>query len=146
MKRISHTTSMSRKSRPTSLAIVMMGLFAVLLGGCSTKPKETKKDLSVFMPGVARAAVIDELGTPVSTTQSRDGHTVDIFTFVQGAAPSDKPPRPVEPEQADATQLLVILDQFGHSPTKLLIGKKLTVQVNYDAEERVRDIVTLRME
>ncbi|MDF3057683.1 MAG: hypothetical protein K0R17_1898 [Rariglobus sp.] len=98
------------------------------------------------MPGVTRAAVIDELGTPVSTTTSRAGTTVDIFTFVQGTAESKKAPRPVEPEQAEATEVLALLDQSGKSPTKLLTGKKLTVQVNYDAEERVRDTVLLRME
>lgn len=107
---------------------------------------ETRKDLSVFMPGVPRSAVIAELGQPASTTKSRTGTTVDIFTFVQGTAPSKNPPRPVEPEQADATELLALMEQSGHSPTALLTGKKLTVQVNYDAEERVRDTVTLRME
>jgi hypothetical protein len=132
--------------RPTLTALLVTGLITSLLGGCATTRTETKKDLSVFMPGVAREVVIDELGTPVSTTKSRAGTTVDIFTFVQGTAPSKKAPRPVEPEQADATEMMVILDQFGQSPTKLLTGKKMTVQVNYDADERVRDTVLLRME
>jgi hypothetical protein len=98
------------------------------------------------MPGVHRAAVIDELGRPVSTTTSRAGTIVDIFTFVQGTAPSKKTPRPVEPEQADATQLLILLEQTGRSPTEMLTGKKLTLQVNYDTEERVHDTVLLRLE
>lgn len=129
-----------------TLALAVAGLAATLLAGCMTARTETKKDLSVFQPGVPRATVIDELGAPVSTTKSRQGNTVDIFTFVQGPAPSKKPPRPVEPEQADAAEMLALLEHTGRSPTALLTGKKLTIQVNYDADERVRDIVTLRME
>ena len=128
------------------MLLAMLGFAAALLTGCATSRPETKKDLSVFQPGVPRATVIDELGAPVSTTKSRQGNTVDIFTFVQGTAPSNKPPRPVEPEQADATELLALLEHTGRSPTALLTGKKLTIQVNYDDDERVRDIVTLRME
>lgn len=131
--------------RPTLIVLLLTGLIALVFAGCTSRT-ETKKDLSVFMPGATREAVIYELGAPVSTTKSRAGNTVDIFTFVQGTAPSKKAPRPVEPEQAEATEVLALLDQFGRSPTKLLTGKKLTIQVNYDAEERVRDTVLLRME
>ncbi len=117
----------------------------VFLGGCASK-LATRKDLSVLMPGVSRAVVIDELGTPVSTTTNREGRQVDIFRFVQGTRQSNKPPRPVESERAETTEVLALLDQFGQSPTKLLTGKKLTIQVNYDADERVQTIVLLRME
>jgi hypothetical protein len=131
--------------RPTLSALCSSLLFLIFLGGCASRT-EKKKDLSVFMPGVARTAVIEELGQPVSTATSRAGTKMDVFTFVQGTAPSKKPPRPVEPEQEDATEVLALLDQFGQSPTKLLTGKKLTLQVNYDAEERVQNTVLLRME
>lgn len=117
----------------------------LLLSSC-TSATATKKDLNVLQPGVPRAEVIDELGIPVSSTVSRAGLPVDIFTFVQGTKPSNKPPRPVEPEQADTVALTALLEHSGHSPTALLNGKKLTVQVNYDAESRVTDTVLLRME
>jgi hypothetical protein len=116
-----------------------------LLGGCAST-RATKKDLSVLMPGVARAAVIDELGPPASTTTSRTGGQVDVFTFVQGTRESKKPPRPVEPEQAEAAQVMVLLGQLPHSPLNLLSGKKISVQVNYDEEACVRDVVLLRLE
>lgn len=132
-------------SRPTLTVLCSSVCILLFLGGCSST-RATKKDLTVLMPGATRAAVIDELGTPVSTATSRAGTTMDVFTFVQGTAPSKKPPRPVEAEQAEATEVLALLEQFGKSPTKLLAGKKLTLQVNYDAEERVRDTVLLRME
>jgi hypothetical protein len=126
--------------------LILLGLLASLLGGCATPRTATKKDLSVFHRGVARSAIIEEIGAPVSTTTSREGTTVDIFTFVQGTTPSKSPPRPVEPEQAEATELLVLMEQTGYSPSRLLTGKTITLQVNYDAEERVRDTVLLRME
>ncbi len=132
--------------RPSLNVLCLIVGLVLLLAGCASTRSATKKDLSVLQPGVSRAAVIDELGTPVSSTISRAGLPVDIFTFVQGTAPSKKPPRPVEPEQADAAELLVILEQTGRSPTAMLTGKKLTLQVNYDAEERVKDTVLLRME
>lgn len=100
----------------------------------------------MLQPGVARAAVIDELGTPVSTTTSRAGTTVDIFTFVQGTAESKKAPRPVEPEQAEAAEWMLLLEKTGHSPTAVFNGKKLTMQVNYDSAGRVKDTVLLRLE
>lgn len=127
------------------IALCMLGL-TLLAAGCVSSRMETKKDLSVLQPGVSRAAVIDELGQPVSSTLSRARLPVDVFTFVQGTAPSNKPPRPVEPEQADAVEVLALLEQSGRSPTALFTGKKLTIQVNYDAGRRVQDTVLLRME
>jgi len=127
------------------LALCAVGL-ALFSAGCVSSRTETKKDLTVLQPGVAREAVIYELGNPVTSTKSRAGLPVDVFIFVQGTAPSKKVPRPVEPEQADAVEIFALLERSGHSPTALLVGKKLTLQVNYDAEERVTDTVLLRME
>ena len=127
------------------VALCVFGL-TLLAAGCASSRTETKKDLTVLQPGVARADVIYELGNPVRSTKSRAGLPVDVFTFVQGTAPSKKAPRPVEPEQADAVEIFALLEQSGYSPTALLTGKKLTLQVNYDAEERVTNTVLLRME
>jgi hypothetical protein len=125
-------------------------LLAVAFAGCATKASRLpRKDLSVLQPGVAREVVmvvIDELGAPASTTKSRSGNTVDVFTFVQGTGKSDKAPRPVEPEQAEATELLLLLEKSGKSPLRTFDGKELTVQVNYDAGLRVKDTVMLRIE
>ncbi len=91
--------------------------------------------------------IADAYGSlPASTTTSRAGNTVDVFTFVQGTAPSKKTPRPLEPEQAESAEWMLLLEKSGRSPTAVFNGKKLTVQVNYDAELRVKDTVMLRME
>jgi hypothetical protein len=120
---------------------------AVAFAGCATKASRLpRKDLSVLQPGVAREVVIDELGAPASTSKSRAGNTVDVFTFVQGTGKADKAPRPVEPEQAEATELLLLLEKSGKSPLRTFDGKELTVQVNYDAGLRVKDTVMLRIE
>lgn len=131
--------------RPSLLGLVFALLLSVL-AGCATSRTATKKDINVFRPGVAREIVIDEVGAPVSTTTSRAGNTVDVFTFVQGTAPSGKPPRPVEPELAEEVELLALMEQSGRSPLSALTGKKLTVQVNYDGDLRVMDTVLLRVE
>ena len=132
--------------RPHSLLFTGLLFSFFLFVGCATTPTATKKDLSVLQPGVSRATVIDELGRPVSSTLNRAGLPVDVFTFVQGTKPGNKPPRPVEAEQADAAEIMALVEQSGHSPTALLAGKKITLQVNYDADERVINTVLLRME
>jgi hypothetical protein len=131
---------------PTRLVALCVVGFSLFTAGCVSSRTETKKDLTVLQPGVARDAVIYELGNPVTSTKSRAGLPVDVFTFVQGTATSKKAPRPVEPEQADAVEILAILEQTGFSPTAMLTGKKLTLQVNYDADERVTNTILLRME
>jgi len=117
-----------------------------LLAGCATPKTATKKDINVFRPGVAREVMIDEVGAPVSTTTSRAGYMVDIFAFTQGTKPSGKPPRPVEPELAEQIEFPALLEQSGRSPLSALTGKKLTVQVNYDEDLRVKDTVLLSSE
>lgn len=132
--------------RHPSLFGLVLALMLSVLAGCATSRTATKKDINVFRPGVAREIVIDEVGAPVSTTTNRAGLTVDVFTFVQGTAPSGKPPRPVEPELAEEVELLALMEQSGRSPLASLTGKKLSVQVNYDADLRVKDTVLLRVE
>lgn len=131
--------------RPSLLSLVSI-LLVFPLTGCVTGSRATKKDINVFRPGVAREVVIDEIGRPAGTTTSRAGTTVDVFTFVQGTRPSGKPPRPVEPELAEDVELLALMERSGRSPLDSLTGKKLTVQVNYDGDLRVKDTVLLRVE
>lgn len=146
-----------------SLLALCVGTGAVLLaGGCASSSKTTtnssspavpvksteveKKDLSVLNPGTPRATVIDELGAPATTSKSRTGQTVDVFTFVQGTAESSKTPRPVEAENAEATELMALFGQTGFSPTGMLNGKKISVQVNYDEALLVTSTVVLRIQ
>lgn len=128
------------------LATALLASLSLFLGCASSASKIPKKDLNALQPGTPRTVVIDEFGPPVSTATGRAGTQVDVFTFVQGTADSKKPPRPVEPEQAEAAEMLALLEQSGRSPMAMLAGKKLTVQVNYDAGGRVIDTVLLRME
>ena len=134
---------MSRRFSFSGLVFILM---VSLLAGCATSRSATKKDINVFRPGVAREVVIDEVGAPLSTTTSRAGYMVDVFAFVQGTKASGKPARPVEPELAEQVELLALMEQSGRSPLSALTGKKLTVQVNYDADLRVKDTVLLRSE
>ncbi|MET0262337.1 MAG: hypothetical protein ABW223_05525 [Rariglobus sp.] len=118
---------------------------ALFFSGCASR-SATKKDLNVLLPGTPRAVVIEEFGAPASTGTSRAGLQMDVFTFVQGTAASKKTPRPVEPEQAEQVEMMALLEQNGGSPLSMMAGKKITMQVNYDADSRVKDTVLLRME
>jgi len=135
---------MPRFSLTTGFTICGLSLILFLAGCASTGA--TRKDLNALHPGTPRAVVIDEFGAPVSSGTSRAGLQMDVFTFVQGTADSKKAPRPVEPEQAEATEMLALLEQNGQSPLAALSGKKITMQVNYDAAGRVTDTILLRME
>lgn len=42
--------------------------------------------------------------------------------------------------------MLALLEQSGQSPLSAFTGKKITMQVNYDAAGRVTDTILLRME
>lgn len=117
----------------------------LLFAGCAST-LATRKDLNALQPGTPRAVVIDEFGAPVSSGTSRTGLQMDVFTFVQGTADSRKAPRPVDPEHAESAEMLALLEQSGHSPLSALAGKKITMQVNYDAAGRVTDTILLRME
>ncbi|MFA6288114.1 MAG: hypothetical protein WC661_12085 [Opitutaceae bacterium] len=137
--------SLVRSLRGGWLALAVV-LAAGLLGGCASTTKSAdRRDVSVIRTGVARAEILKELGTPVSSTKSKDGNQVDIFTFVQGVKPAGQVPRPIEREEADAQMLKVMLKQTGFSPDAIFDGKTLTVQVNYDQDERVVDTFLLDM-
>jgi hypothetical protein len=128
---------------PRGLALAVGLTFAA---GCATLPVSvTRKDFSSLKPGVARLEVLDEFGPPLSTTTNKAGNTVDIFRFVQGSRPSNKAPRPIEPEEADAQMLKVLLEKTGASPEAMLDGQTLTLQVNYDPTGRVEDTFLLSM-
>jgi hypothetical protein len=125
------------------LAVV---LAAGVLGGCASTTKSAdRRDVSVIRTGVARVEILKELGTPVSTTKSKDGNQVDIFTFVQGMNPAGQVPQPIDPEEADAQMMKIMLKQRGISPEAMFDGKTLTVQVNYDQDDRVADTFLLDM-
>ena len=126
--------------------VVAVVLAAGVLGGCvSTKKSADRRDVGVIRTGVERAEILKELGAPVSATKSKDGNLVDIFTFVQGVDPAGQAPRPIEREEADAQMLKVMLKQTGISPDAIFDGKTLTVQVNYDQDDRVADTFLLDM-
>jgi len=126
-----------------ALAVVFA---AGMLSGCASATKSAdRRDMSVIRTGVARAEILKELGTPVSSTKSKDGNQVDIFTFVQGVNPAGQVPRPIEPEEADAQMMKIMLKKTGLSPDAMFDGKTLTVQVNYDQDDRVADTFLLDM-
>ena len=71
---------------------------------------------------------------------------VDIFRFVQDSTKAhDDIPQPIEAGEADAQAVKILMAQTGIMPEKMLDGKTLTVQVNYDANNVVVDTYMLAM-
>jgi len=137
--------SLLRTLRGGWLVLAVM-LAAGVLGGCASTAKSADRhDVSVIRTGQARAEILEELGTPVSSTKSKDGNQVDIFTFVQGVKPGGQVPRPIAPEEADAQMLKIMLNKAGIAPEAMFDGQILTVQVNYDRDDRVADTFLLDM-
>ncbi len=134
-----------RSLRGGWLALTVVLAAGALSGCASTKKSADLRDVSVIRTGVARAEILKELGTPVSSTKRENGNQVDIFTFVQGVKSAGQTPRPIKPEEADAQMLKVMLKQSGISPEAIFDGKTLTVQVNYDQDDRVADTFLLDM-
>ncbi len=134
-----------RSLRGGWLALVVVFAAGMLSGCASTTKSADRRDVSVIRTGVARAEILKELGTPVSSTKSKDGNQVDIFTFVQGVKPAGQTPRPIEPEEADAQMMKIMLKKTGFSPDAMFDGQTLTVQVNYDQDDRVADTFLLDM-
>jgi hypothetical protein len=121
-----------------------------LTAGCASKPATTavsvaRKDINFLRPGIPRADVLREFGKPLSETNSKAGDRVDIFSFVQDTHANNGVPRPIEPEEQDDHEMKILLKQFGVSPDAMFDGQTLTVQVNYDATDRVASCFLLDM-
>lgn len=127
--------------------IVMAVLFCATSTGCSIMMavhSQDKKDLSVLTPGVPRARVIAELGSPVHLGSSvhevqRDKELGDIFSFRQGYS---------LPTRIGRAGLHATADLFTHglwecvgTPLEVALnGEKVQAEVLYDHQQQVRRV------
>ena len=136
---------------PSSVVRWLLPLTCVLtlglVAGCASTGSQSKShDVTLLQPGMTRGEVLQEFGRPANATRSKAGLPVDIFTFVQKAEPAKRKPQPIEPGEEDNQMLKIMLNQSGFSPERMLEGQRLTVQVNYDANEVVKDSFLLEMD
>lgn len=130
--------------KKTFAALFTLAL-AVSSSGCSVvmaAKQPPRKDLSVLSVGTPRSLLIAELGQPVSTTTTRDGKTVDVFSFQQGYSKVAKGGRALFHGVADVATF-GLWEVLG-TPTEMVFdGTKMSYEVTYDDEDRVENIVNL---
>ena len=126
-------------ARPWSL---VLGLLLISSStGCSVMMAAKapgKKDLSVLTPGVPRAKVIAELGSPLET--SRDTSQIrDIFAFKQGYSTATRVGRAGLHAVADVATYG--LWEVAATPLEgALDGEDVRAEVSYDLQEYVRRV------
>jgi len=123
---------------------VFGALFLSLLIGCSVvmaTRQPGRKNLAVLKPGTERDVVVGELGAPVST-ERLDGGRKDIYTFVQGYSAGVKTSRMIFHGVADVFSF-GLWEAVGTPVEAIFDGKKITVQVVYDQNEKVKESLTL---
>ncbi len=88
-----------------SLRLKYVVLFLCVVSGCSiymesTRPTPT--DLEKFPPGASRTSVMEELGSPVTTSKGVDGNSCDLYLlYVTGYGIAGKAPIVVGEAAAD---------------------------------------------
>ena len=125
----------TRTTRQLSFTLALL----LTVFGCSahmamTQPE--KKNLRVLETGAPRAYVIAELGPP-QTTLDEHGTKLDQFQFKEGYTNQLKVLRAVFHITADAFTF-GIWEPFGILFETWVTGNDVTIQVHYDAQDRIR--------
>jgi len=120
---------------------LMITCLALSLCGCSVfmaAKLPDKKDLTVLKPGVPRAVVLSEMGTPTSYDE-HEGVRTDVYKFTQGYSTPAKISRAVFHGTADV--FTWGLWEVVATPTEYYFsGTDTLVMVNYNANNRVDSV------
>lgn len=127
------------------LGMIALLLLASASSGCSITQalkQPDKRDLTVFMPGRARAEVIAEVGNP-SYQEVVNGRQRDVFAFRQGYTRPVKVARAIGHGFADFAT--VGLWEFAGYPIELALnGEEIRVMVDYDPQFIIEEVTYLR--
>ena len=134
----------SQTGRKFFIGFIMVATLTMQIG-CSVfmaAKQPPKKNLGVLKESSPRSLLIAELGQPI-TTQTIEGNIVDVFSFTQGYSKSAKAGRAIFHGVADIFTIGVW--EVVGTPTEYVFdGKKLTFEVTYDDNERVKKVVILQ--
>ncbi len=130
-----------------AVLLLLSGILAVLLSGCAVymaTNQPPKRNLSVLKPGTERDLVIAELGAPV-TSEKTEGGTKEIYTFVQGYSKMAKAGRALFHGTADLFTI-GLWEAVGTPVEGAFDGKRISVRVSFDKDEKVVEAKTLSVE
>ena len=136
------TLRMPRLATVATHALLIASLLAQ--AGCSVvmaAKQPPKKDLGVLNHGTPRSMLLAELGQPAST-ETKDGKRVDVFSFTQGYSKPTKVARSVFHGAADFFTL-GLWEVVGTPTEAVFDGTKMMLQVTYDENDRVDNVVNL---
>jgi hypothetical protein len=137
---------MKKTSLSLALICVMGTGMMFSMTGCSAQKamnQPDKKDVSVLKKGTPRYEVIGEFGKPLHTMQSKDGHNIDIFSFIQGYSKGSKAARAFGHTLMDIGTL-GMWEIVGSPVEAAASGDKVTVKVQYDEADLVDTIVAIK--
>jgi outer membrane protein assembly factor BamE (lipoprotein component of BamABCDE complex) len=121
-----------------------LALVAALMSGCAVvmaTKQPSRKNLDVLRPGTERDYVIAELGVPATSEKFGDGKK-EIYIFVQGYSKGAKAARAIFHGAADVFTV-GIWEVVGTPLEGTFDGKKITVRVLFDAQDKIRESTTL---
>ena len=134
----------SQTARKLFIGFIMVATLTMQIG-CSVfmaAKQPPKKNLGVLKENSPRSLLIAELGQPI-TTQTIEGNIVDVFSFTQGYSKSAKAGRAIFHGVADIFTIGV-WEVVGTPAEYVFDGKKLTFEVTYDDNEKVKKVVILQ--
>ncbi len=111
-----------------------------MASGCAATAvmnRPSRRDLSIVRPGASRNSVMSELGTPSYTKDLDTGEKIDTFTFDKGVSGGWKFSRAFFHVGADVVTLF-LWEIVGWPAEKIASGNNTTIEVAYDASERVK--------
>jgi len=127
--------------------LIITGCVVVYLQACSVVQatnSPSAKDLSVLGTGTNRFTVLAELGQPIASETDNDGNTVDVFSFIQGQHGAVKAGKGLLYGALAVGTLGV--SEIVTSPLEGTAGNgaQMQVQVNYDRDNKVSKVNTLK--
>ena len=127
------------------LFLLMSAALVLIMSACSIKqemnqPKQ--KDLSVLELGSKRADVIKEIGKAISSKFEKDNSLSETYSFVQSYSTNIKTSR-IFGHAFMNLATFGLYEILATQDEKQSLGQKVVVIINYDKNNKIKEINTL---
>lgn len=130
-----------------AIRLILTLIITAMISGCAVymaTNQPRKRNLAVLKPGTHRDLVIAEFGAPVTSEKTETGRK-EIYTFVQGYSKMAKAGRALFHGTADLFTI-GLWEAVGTPIEGAFDGKTISVRVDFDKDECVRESKTLSIE